>query len=434
MSSLGWLAESSVLPRKPKQIDEVGKASMVDLRAAVYATEEKLKRPEELKAEERRRRSDLRTAGPLGVARNSGVAERSAADDKYEREEGQRIKDALARKAALYDQMARGEADVATRSDGLVDFELKHLSEPRPGLPGSTGASEFAPPPNAERMEASRLAWERSSHEELRAGKRAAETDAAHAAGAPKRHAEEAAVSRQTEACRAAASEQKGKRQRALDDRRALLRLKQEERERSQRPPEPTPAASAAEAEAPLPAGWKETTAPDGRSYYWYKAVDGTKKTQWRRPTASPGAVMGAVEPAAAPPVPSQPPPLAWPPMSWPPPSLPPPSLPPHALPPHALPPHALPPHALPPHALPPPPPAYAAQWHAWAMPPPPPPHLPAQQANGSLSTAEMMQSMGLPAAFTSQRKEREEEREEQQQADEARVRAVWERFSPYGR
>ena len=43
-----------------------------------------------------------------------------------------------------------------------------------------------------------------------------------------------------------------------------------------------------------LPAGWKEATAPDGRTYYWYKAADGTKKTQWKRPTAVPDAVTAS--------------------------------------------------------------------------------------------------------------------------------------------
>ena len=40
--------------------------------------------------------------------------------------------------------------------------------------------------------------------------------------------------------------------------------------------------AAAAPAEAPLPAGWKQAKAPDGRTYY-YQA--GGKNTQWVRPT-----------------------------------------------------------------------------------------------------------------------------------------------------
>ena len=141
-------------------------ASMIDLRAAVFATEEGLNRPDagELRRHERERRK----AGPLGLASNSGVAKRSAADTAEERNEAQRIKDALARKAEQYERMARGEADVAVRSDGLVDFELKKLQ----AADGDGAYSEFAPPPGSQHQEASRLAWERASHEELRRGAR----------------------------------------------------------------------------------------------------------------------------------------------------------------------------------------------------------------------------------------------------------------------
>jgi len=46
-------------------------------------------------------------------------------------------------------------------------------------------------------------------------------------------------------------------------------------------------------AEAPLPAGWKATKAPDGRTYYYHSE---TKKTMWTRPEGPPA--------AAAPPLP----------------------------------------------------------------------------------------------------------------------------------
>ena len=35
----------------------------------------------------------------------------------------------------------------------------------------------------------------------------------------------------------------------------------------------------------PLPAGWTEATAPDGRTYYWSRSADGGTKTQWAPPT-----------------------------------------------------------------------------------------------------------------------------------------------------
>ena len=65
--------------------------------------------------------------------------------------------------------------------------------------------------------------------------------------------------------------------------------------------PQPEGAAAAdgaAASAAPLPAGWKETKAPDGRFYYYHAA---TKKTQWTRPKAEEGANGAA---AAAPPEP----------------------------------------------------------------------------------------------------------------------------------
>ena len=33
--SMGWLTESTLLPRRPHQIEEVGQASLVDLKAAL---------------------------------------------------------------------------------------------------------------------------------------------------------------------------------------------------------------------------------------------------------------------------------------------------------------------------------------------------------------------------------------------------------------
>ena len=35
----------------------------------------------------------------------------------------------------------------------------------------------------------------------------------------------------------------------------------------------------------PLPAGWKEATAPGGRTYYWSCSADGGTKTRWVPPT-----------------------------------------------------------------------------------------------------------------------------------------------------
>ena len=58
----------------------------------------------------------------------------------------------------------------------------------------------------------------------------------------------------------------------------------------------PEGAADATGGDAPLPEGWKETQAPDGRMYYFHTA---TKKTQWTRPVAEPA------DAAAPPPLPA---------------------------------------------------------------------------------------------------------------------------------
>ena len=92
--SLGWLTESSLMPKRPKQIEDVGKATMVDLRAAVFQSEETLKQADgSLRAEEARRR-EKRKADVLGgpKLKNRGVAERDAADVAYERGEAERAR------------------------------------------------------------------------------------------------------------------------------------------------------------------------------------------------------------------------------------------------------------------------------------------------------------------------------------------------------
>ena len=60
--------------------------------------------------------------------------------------------------------------------------------------------------------------------------------------------------------------------------------------------------AEKAAAVSSLPAGWEQAQGPDGRPYYGCMAADGTKKTQWKWPSAEPPA-----EPVAEPPVPDSP-------------------------------------------------------------------------------------------------------------------------------
>ena len=45
--SLGWRAQPSALPRRPRGIDEVGQATMVDLKAELYKAEKHEKEKKE---------------------------------------------------------------------------------------------------------------------------------------------------------------------------------------------------------------------------------------------------------------------------------------------------------------------------------------------------------------------------------------------------
>ena len=246
--SLGWLTESSLMPKRPKEIDDVGKASMFGLRAALYQQEEAVAQKDgsvaaAALADERRRRErrvEARAGGLGGVgaaAQNRGVHERNASDLAEEADEEARVAESLKRKAAAYDAMMRGDAPHDAQNS-LVDFELKHLTGQ--GAP-SAGAPEVPSLVSSDMVAAAkRTVWEAEAREEMADGvgrpvklqryeQRATDTE--------KAMLDE--VTRETVAGRASASEQRTKRQRGLDDRRALLRLKQEARLRVQREPEP---------------------------------------------------------------------------------------------------------------------------------------------------------------------------------------------------
>ena len=44
--SLGWLSESALMPKRPKEIEDVSKASMVEMRAALYQSESAARQPD----------------------------------------------------------------------------------------------------------------------------------------------------------------------------------------------------------------------------------------------------------------------------------------------------------------------------------------------------------------------------------------------------
>jgi hypothetical protein len=81
VESLGWLTESAVMPKKHKAIEGVGAASILDLKAQLYRTQEEARNPTAPGAAASGgefRRAKIRSAptDPLG-AKNSGVESRA---------------------------------------------------------------------------------------------------------------------------------------------------------------------------------------------------------------------------------------------------------------------------------------------------------------------------------------------------------------------
>jgi hypothetical protein len=98
-----------MLPRRPQAIEEVGQASMMDLQAVLYASEEALRSQDPAKRlAEAKRRREQRLADTLGRS-NRGVGARNAADAASESQEEEQREAALRRKAEIYERMARGE-------------------------------------------------------------------------------------------------------------------------------------------------------------------------------------------------------------------------------------------------------------------------------------------------------------------------------------
>ncbi|KAM0858446.1 hypothetical protein ACQ4PT_047833 [Festuca glaucescens] len=154
MESLGWLTESTVMPKKHKAIEGVGAASVLDLKAQLYRTQEEARNSAPADAasgEFRRANKRSGPADPLG-AKNSGVDAR-AHKDKLELkavEDGSACYSALEKKAELYQKLARGELpDEEDQEKYCVDFFQKsfhQVSERR--QPETPTASEHAEPEN----------------------------------------------------------------------------------------------------------------------------------------------------------------------------------------------------------------------------------------------------------------------------------------------
>ncbi|KAG6554457.1 hypothetical protein Mapa_003835 [Marchantia paleacea] len=129
VESLGWLTESSVMPRKQRAIAGVGASSIVELRAELYKTQEDVKKAKEGGADV----DVLRSRKKIGVPekKNAGVEERAAKDALHLKavEDGKDVYAALEKKAELYEKLSRGELNDDEAEMYNVDFFRKGLLE-----------------------------------------------------------------------------------------------------------------------------------------------------------------------------------------------------------------------------------------------------------------------------------------------------------------
>ncbi|XP_027087690.1 uncharacterized protein At4g18257-like isoform X1 [Coffea arabica] len=139
VESLGWLTESSIMPKKHRAIEGVGASSILELKAQLYKSQEESKRDrlsrdpiytsDHHHLEVHRAKKKITADDPFSH-RNSGVQAR-AAKDKLELKavnDGSASYAALERKAELYEKLVRGElSDEEDKEKYCVDFFRKGL-------------------------------------------------------------------------------------------------------------------------------------------------------------------------------------------------------------------------------------------------------------------------------------------------------------------
>ncbi|XP_047945310.1 uncharacterized protein At4g18257-like [Salvia hispanica] len=147
VESLGWLTESSIMPRKHRAIEGVGASSILELKAQLYRSQEESKR----NPKDAVRPTDQNYAQHLEVHRakkkiaekdtfsnkNSGVDAR-AHKDKLELkavQDGSASYAALEKKAEIYNKLVRGElSDGEDEEKYCVDFFRKGLEQDEPRM------------------------------------------------------------------------------------------------------------------------------------------------------------------------------------------------------------------------------------------------------------------------------------------------------------
>eukprot|EP00913_Durusdinium_trenchii_P002048 g1891.t1 len=114
--SLGWLTESSLIPKEPKQIGGVSTSSLLNLQAVVYDREQRGNVPS----------AKRRKAAAEAKARNDGVDARNARDQQQQTAEDKPdlVRACLEEKARRYEALAAGSASTE-KDEPLVDFHRK---------------------------------------------------------------------------------------------------------------------------------------------------------------------------------------------------------------------------------------------------------------------------------------------------------------------
>ncbi|XP_031279688.1 uncharacterized protein At4g18257-like [Pistacia vera] len=134
VESLGWLTESSIMPKKQRSIEGVGPSSILELKAQLYKSQEESKKSKELNGPdvEFHRAKKKITSRDSFSSRNSGVEARSL-KDKLELKavkDGSASYAALERKAELYEKLVKGElSDEEDKEKYCVDFFRKGMEQ-----------------------------------------------------------------------------------------------------------------------------------------------------------------------------------------------------------------------------------------------------------------------------------------------------------------
>ncbi|KAE8655323.1 putative hydrolase [Hibiscus syriacus] len=134
VESLGWLTESSIMPKKHRAIEGVGASSILELKAHLYKSQEESKKSKELNGPDVEYHRAKKKIAPHDTFsfKNSGVDAR-ALKDKLELKavkDGSASYAALEKKAELYDKLMRGElSDEEDKENYCVDFFRKGIEE-----------------------------------------------------------------------------------------------------------------------------------------------------------------------------------------------------------------------------------------------------------------------------------------------------------------